>query len=222
MYGAWAFFVVAMGALAWLMVRHRHQLRLERSLLLEDCLPLFKDAQQTQVGIHYPRVNANVTLAGRPCHISLWAMADTLQTRRLPPLWLFVDIHCVLAIEGVMDVLVRPTGVEVFSPSRDLAYRHELLSHWPQASILKSSFPDVEKILQQLDLPLAQLLQDPYTKCLTLRPDGLRYVVQIAQSSQAHYMVLRNSHFGPLQVPAVFLETKLNTLGNIMKILESP
>jgi len=222
MYGAWAFFVVAMGALAWLMVRHRHQLRLERALLLEDCLPLFKDAQQTQVGIHYPRVQANAVLAERPCHISLWAMADTLQTRRLPPLWLFVDIRCVLAIDGVMDVLVRPTGVEVFSPSRDLAYRHELLSHWPQASILKSSFPAVENLLQQLDSPLAQLLQDPYTKCLTLRPDGLRYVVQIAQSSQAHYMVLRNSYFGPLQVPAAFLETKLNTLGNIMKILESP
>jgi hypothetical protein len=197
-------------------------LRLERSLLLEECLPLLKDVRQTQVGIHYPRVEANVALAGRPCHISLWAMADTLQTRRLPPLWLFVDIRCVLAIEGVMDVLVRPTGVEVFSPSRDLAYRHELLSLWPQASILKSSFPDVEKILQQLDLPLAELLQDPYTKCLTLRPGGLRYVVQIAQSSQAHYMVLRNSYFGPLQVPAAFLETKLNTLGNIVKILESP
>ena len=221
-YGAGAFLVVAMAAIAWLMVRHRHQLRLERSLLLEECLPLLKDVRQTQVGIHYPRVNANVTLAGRPCHISLWAMADTLQTRRLPPLWLFVDMHCVLAIEGVMDVLVRPTGVEVFSPSRDLAYRHELLSHWPQASILKSSFPDVEKLLQQLDLPLTELLEDPYTKCLTLRPDGLRYVVQIAQSSQAHYMVLRNSYFGPMQVPAAFLEAKLNTLGNMMKILESP
>ena len=221
-YGAGAFLVVAMAAIAWLMVRHRHQLRLERSLLLEECLPLLKDVRQTQVGIHYPRVNANVTLAGRPCHISLWAMADTLQTRRLPPLWLFVDMHCVLAIEGVMDVLVRPTGVEVFSPSRDLAYRHELLSHWPQASILKSSFPDVQKLLQQLDLPLTELLEDPYTKCLTLRPDGLRYVVQIAQSSQAHYMVLRNSYFGPMQVPAAFLEAKLNTLGNMMKILESP
>ena len=211
-----------MAALAWLMVRHRHQLRLERSLLLEECLPLLKDVRQTQVGIHYPRVNANVTLSGRPCQISLWAMADTLQTRRLPPLWLFVDMRCVLAIDGVMDVLVRPTGVEVFSPSRDLAYRHELLSHWPQASILKSSFPDVEKLLQQLDLPLTELLEDPYTKCLTLRPDGLRYVVQIAQSSQAHYMVLRNSYFGPMQVPAAFLEAKLNTLGNMMKILESP
>ena len=121
-----------------------------------------------------------------------------------------------------MDVLVRPTGVEVFSPSRDLAYRHELLSHWPQASILKSSVADVEKLLRQVDLPLTELLQDPYTKCLTLRPDGMRYVVQIAQSSQAHYMVLRNSHFGPLQVPAAFLETKLNTLGNMMKVLESP
>ncbi|MBJ7419837.1 MAG: hypothetical protein JHD18_06070 [Rhodoferax sp.] len=148
-------------------------------------------------------------------------MADTLQTRRLPPLWLFVDIRCVLAINGVMDVLVRPTGVEVFSPSRDLAYRHELLGHWPQASILKSSFPDIEKLLQQLDLPLNELLADPYTKCLTLRPDGMRYVVQIAQASQAHYMVLRNSHFGPLQVPAEFLEAKLNTLGQLIKILES-
>jgi hypothetical protein len=50
----------------------------------------------------------------------------------------------------------------------------------------------------------------------------MRYVVQIAQSSQAHYMVLRNSYFGPLQVPSAFLETKLNTLGNIMKFLDSP
>ena len=209
-----------MGALAWLMVRHRQQLRLERSLLLEECLPLLKDVQQTQEGVHYPRVDANIILAGRQCPIKLWAMADTLQTRRLPPLWLFVDIRCALAINGIMDVLVRPTGVEVFSPSRDLAYRHELLDHWPQASILKSSFPDVEKILQQLDLPIAELLQDPYSKCLTLRPDGMRYVVQIAQSSQAHYMVLRNSHFGQLQVPAEFLETKLSTLANIIKILE--
>lgn len=211
-----------MGTLVWLLARHRQKLRLERSVLLEECLPLFKDVQQTQEGIHYPRVQANVLLAGRQCHISLWAMADTLQTRRLPPLWLFVDIRCVLAMDGILDVLVRPTGVEVFSPSRDLGYRHELLGHWPQASILKSSFPDVEKILHQLDSPLTELLQDPYTKCLTLRPDGMRYVVQIAQSSQAHYMVLRNSYFGPLQVPAAFLETKLNPLGSIMKILESP
>jgi hypothetical protein len=166
-------------------------------------------------------VQANVTLAGHQRQIDLWAMADTLQTRRLPPLWLVVDIRCVLAINGVMDVLVRPTGVEVFSPSRDLAYRHELLGHWPQASILKSSFPEIEKLLQHLDLPLHALLADPYTKCLTLRPDGMRYVVQIAQASQAHYMVLRNSHFGPLQVPAAFLEAKLNTLGQIIKILES-
>lgn len=220
-YAAWAFFVIAIGALAFLLAKHRHQLKLERSELLEDCLPLFKDVQQKQEGVHYPRVQAQVTLAGRECQIDLWAMADTLQTRRLPPLWLFVDIRCVLAIDGVMDVLVRPTGVEVFSPSRDLAYRHELLGHWPQASILKSSFPDVEKLLQQLNLPINELLEDPYTKCLTLRPDGMRYVVQIAQASQAHYMVLRNSHFGPFQVPAAFLEAKLNTLGQIMKILES-
>ena len=220
-FGAWAFLVIAIGALAFLLARHRQELKLERSELLQDCLPLFKDVQQKQEGVHYPRVQANVTLAGHQRQIDLWAMADTLQTRRLPPLWLVVDIRCVLAINGVMDVLVRPTGVEVFSPSRDLAYRHELLGHWPQASILKSSFPEIEKLLQHLDLPLHALLADPYTKCLTLRPDGMRYVVQIAQASQAHYMVLRNSHFGPLQVPAAFLEAKLNTLGQIIKILES-
>ena len=220
-FGAWAFLVIAIGALAFLLARHRHELKLERSKLLEDCWPLFKDVEQKQEGVHYPRVQANVALAGHQRQIDLWAMADTLQTRRLPPLWLFVDIRCALVIDGVMDVLVRPTGVEVFSPSRHLAYRHELLGHWPQASILKSSFPDIEKLLQRLDLPIHALLEDPYTKCITLRPDGMRYVVQIAQASQAHYMVLRNSHYGPLQVPAAFLEAKLNTLEQIMKILES-
>ncbi len=64
--------------------------------------------------------------------------------------------------------------------------RFKAAYHWPQASILKSSFPDIEKLLQQLDLPIHELLEDPYTKCLTLRPDGMRYVVQIAQASQAH------------------------------------
>jgi len=103
---------------------------------------------------------------------------------------------------------------------RDLAYRHELLCHWPQASILKSSFPDVEKLLQQLNLPLNELLEDPYTKCLTLRPDGMRYVVQIAQASQAHYMVLRNAYFGSQQLNPQHLRSKMALLGEILNTLK--
>ena len=128
-------------------------------------------------------MDANATLAGRPCHTSLWVMAATLPTRRLPPLWLFCGYALLTCYQGVVDLLVRPTGVEVFSPWCDLACRHELLSHWPQTSILKSSFQGVEKLLQQLDLPLTQLIDDPDTKCLTRRPDRIRYALQIAQSS---------------------------------------
>jgi ATP-dependent helicase HrpB len=37
-----------------------------------------------------------------------------------------MDVRCALDLQGTLDVLVRPTGVEVFSPSRDLPDRHEL------------------------------------------------------------------------------------------------
>lgn len=219
-YGAWFFLASATAVVGWLVLKHRHQLRQERALLFKECLALLTDAQEIQEGINYPRIRASTVLGGRACQLSMWAMADTLQTRRLPPLWLVVDVQIELCIAGTLDVLVRPTGVEVFSPSRDLEYRHELPIDWPQSSILKSSFAEVSAVLQKVDKPINTLLQDPYTKCITVRPRGLRYIVQIAQSSQAHYMVLRNTHFGPLELPAVLLQSKLESLGHIVDFLK--
>jgi hypothetical protein len=148
-------------------------------------------------------------------------MADTLQTRRLPPLWLIMDVRCALDLQGTLDVLVRPTGVEVFSPSRDLPQRHELPGHWPQNSLLKSSLPDAPGVLARIDQAACALLTDPYSKCLTIRPDGLRYVLQIAQSSQAHYMVLRNAHFGSQRLDPQHLLGKLTLVGDILTTLKA-
>jgi hypothetical protein len=148
-------------------------------------------------------------------------MADTLQTRRLPPLWLIMDVRCTLDLQGTLDVLVRPTGVEVFSPSRDLPQRHELPGHWPQNSLLKSSLPDAPGVLARIDQAACALLADPYSKCLTMRPDGLRYVLQIAQSSQAHYMVLRNAHFGSQRLDPQHLMGKLTLVGDILNTLKA-
>ena len=153
--------------------------------------------------------------------MSLRAITDTLQTRRLPPLWLFIDVRCALDLQGTLDVLVRPTGVEVFSPSRDLPQRHELPAHWPQNSLLKSSLPDVTGVLARIDQAACAILADPYSKCLTIRPDGLRYVLQIAQSSQAHYMVLRNAYFGSQQLHPQHLRSKMALLGEILNTLKA-
>ena len=189
--------------------------------MFDDCLSLFSDCSLSQSGTRYPQLRAQWSY-GRYTHpVSLRAMADTLQTRRLPPLWLIMDVRCALDLQGTLDVLVRPTGVEVFSPSRDLPQRHELPGHWPQNSLLKSSLPDAPGVLARIDQAACALLTDPYSKCLTIRPDGLRYVLQIAQSSQAHYMVLRNAHFGSQRLDPQHLLGKLTLVGDILTTLKA-
>jgi len=216
-----AFLVAALVVLVWMLRRHSRDLRQERAVLFDDCLSLFSDCSLSQSGTRYPQLRAQWSY-GRYTHpVSLRAMADTLQTRRLPPLWLIMDVRCALDLQGTLDVLVRPTGVEVFSPSRDLPQRHELPGHWPQNSLLKSSLPDAPGVLARIDQAACALLTDPYSKCLTIRPDGLRYVLQIAQSSQAHYMVLRNAHFGSQRLDPQHLLGKLTLVGDILTTLKA-
>jgi hypothetical protein len=210
------FLGVALLVLAWMVRRHSRDLRLERSVLFDDCLSLFSECNLSQPGTRYPKLRAQWSCGIHTHPVSLRAITDTLQTRRLPPLWLFIDVRCALNLQGTLDVLVRPTGVEVFSPSRDLPQRHELPAHWPQNSLLKSSLPDAPEVLARIDQAACALLADPYSKCLTLRPDGLRYVLQIAQSSQAHYMVLRNAYFGSQRLDPQHLHSKMALLGEIL------
>jgi len=216
-----AFLGAALVVLVWMLRRHSRDLRQERAVLFDDCLSLFSDCSLSQSGTRYPQLRAQWSYGQCTHPVSLRAMADTLQTRRLPPLWLIMDVRCALDLQGTLDVLVRPTGVEVFSPSRDLPQRHELPGHWPQNSLLKSSLPDAPGVLARIDQAACALLTDPYSKCLTIRPDGLRYVLQIAQSSQAHYMVLRNAHFGSQRLDPQHLLGKLTLVGDILTTLKA-
>ncbi len=201
--------------------RHSRDLRQERAVLFDDCLSQFSDCNLSQSGTRYPQLRAQWSCGTHTYPVSLRAIPDTLQTRRLPPLWLIIDVRCALDLQGTLDVLVRPTGVEVFSPSRDLPQRHELPAHWPQNSLVKSSLPDAPEVLARIDQAACGLLADPYSKCLTIRPDGLRYVLQIAQSSQAHYMVLRNAYFGSQQLNPQHLRSKMALLGEILNTLKA-
>ena len=216
-----AFLGVALLVLVWMLRRHSRDLRQERAVLFDDCLSQFSDCSLSQSGTRYPQLRAQWSCGTHTYPVSLRAITDNLQTRRLPPLWLFIDVRCALDLQGTLDVLVRPTGVEVFSPSRDLPYRHELPAHWPQNSLVKSSLPDAPEVLSRIDQAACGLLADPYSKCLTLRPDGLRYVLQIAQSSQAHYMVLRNAYFGSQQLNPQHLRSKMALLGEILNTLKA-
>ena len=217
-----ALLLAALLILVWMLRRQHRNLRMERSVLFEDCLSLFAGCRLHQRGTHYPQLHARWSCGQQNHPVSLRAIADTLQTRRLPPLWLIMDLSCALDMTGTLDVLVRPTGVEVFSPSRDLPHRHALPGHWPQNSLIKSSLPDAADVLARIDRAVCALLADPYSKCLTVRPDGLRYVLQIAQASPAHYMVMRNAQFGSLRLDPQGLLNKLTLLGEILDALRVP
>jgi len=88
-----AFLGVALLVLVWMLRRHSRDLRQERSVLFDDCLSLFSDCRLDQQGTRYPQLRAQWSCGTHTYPVSLRAIADTLQTRRLAPLWLMIDVR---------------------------------------------------------------------------------------------------------------------------------
>lgn len=223
----WALLAFFLACLVWLYRRLQSKIRKERGQLFLECSHLFNACKVTQAGTRYPvlrgeyAVSAFKSTTAKPRKIHIWAFVDTLQTRRLPPLWLIVDIEA--SAQEAFEILVRPTGVEFFAQSDRLPFRYELPVHWPTRSILKSSVDndqELQAMFIKANAELLPLLRDDYTKCISLSPNRLRYVVQIAQASRAHYLVMRNADFGARTLASEWMQQKLDLLFGMLDKIE--
>ena len=182
--------VVAAVVLSWRYRRDVVRDRVRRAVFFERTGELFQSFRITQADGGYP-----VLLGRYRGHdVRLEPVLDTLAWRKLPSLWLKVAILTPNPVRGVLDLLVRPQGIEFYSPSGGLDVRVPLPSGWPEDAILCTDDPAELPPLDQLGRHVS-IFDDPQMKELVVTPHGTRLVRQIWQAERAYYSVLRQVRF---------------------------
>ncbi|MFC5140457.1 hypothetical protein ACFPK1_19620 [Actinomycetospora rhizophila] len=179
-----------LAALAVLHQRARRADAAQRWALFSDVVPLLDDARLVGERGGYPVLTGR--LDGWP--VTLRVIVDAVALRKLPVLWAEVVVHRALAVPGTLNVLLRPTGTEFWSP--DSGFAHELV---PPAGLPRPArvscagagrAPSVGVLA-----PATDMLAGPATKELAVGRGGLRVVLRVAEAEQASYRSTRRAVF---------------------------
>jgi len=212
-------YAVACGAVAVLVILHRrdrNRLRAQRAQFFDLCLDLLQSYRVTQDGPIYPLLSGRY----RGHDVRLEPVIDNMAWRKVPVLWLKVTILQSNSCGGVLDLLMRPGGVEVYSPSAELHHHLALPAGWPEQALLctddPSSIPPLELIT-----PHMPLFADPYMKELVVTSRGVRLVRMIWQASRLHYSVFREIRFEGIHLDPAVAKTLLDAAIDIADALSN-
>jgi hypothetical protein len=209
--------LVAITALVMLYRRDRKRLKAQRGQFFDACLDLFQCYRVTQDGPTYPLLSGRY----RGHDVRLEPAIDNLAWRKVPVLWLKVTILKPNSFGGVLDFLMRPGGVEVFSPSTDLDHHLALPEGWPEQALLCTDDPSSIPPLA-LITPHMERFSDPYMKELVVTSRGVRLVRMIWQASRIHYAVFREVRFEDIHLDPVIAKTLLDAAIDIADTLSNP
>jgi hypothetical protein len=176
--------------------RELDRLHRERARMFDPCLSLFDPVRTVADGAGFP------TLSGRyhGQDVKLRTIVDAVGFRKIPSLWLQVDLESPTGIDGVLDLLVRPQNIEFYSPSADLPETLPLPPAWPSFATLRANKPSLLPALEVLTPHVVSLFTHPQAKELLLTPRGVRILYQLTQGVPAHYLVFRAARFETLDV----------------------
>lgn len=195
---------VAVG-LAWLFRRDGDRRRRQRGALFADCLEIFQSFRVVQEGSAYPVLTGRY----RGFEVRLEAVVDDIAVRKVPSLWLKTTLLAVNPVKGVFDLMMRPQGVEIYSPSGDLAYRLPVPEGWPAQGVICTDDPESLPDLDSLG-PHVAAFDEPQMKELLITPLGTRVVRQLRQADRARYGVLRQAEFGEVRLEAALARRLLD------------
>lgn len=197
--------VLAVGALIAIYMRDRERCRRQRRDVFGECLELFDSYRLVQDG------PAFAVLSGlyRGHRFELEPIVDNVAFRKLPSLWLKVTLRAPVRFGGVFDLVMRPRGVEFYSPFGELEYEIPVPHDWPRDAIVHADdparMPPVEIIA-----PHVRLFADARMKELLVTPRGIRLVYQVAQAERAQYLVLRQIEFAEQRLPQTLVRRLLD------------
>ncbi|WP_395678843.1 hypothetical protein [Inquilinus sp.] len=201
--------VALLGLLALALVWRRDQeaARRRHDGFLDDCRRLFERGIVTRGATAYP------TLRGRHRGrtVTLLPFVEALTPRKLPSLWLAVQLEGPTGARATLDVLMRPLGVEFYSPSAGLPHRIDPPPGWPGEAVVKCDDPDALPDGPALDA-IAELLREPRLKEILITPDSLRLVWQADEGDRGGYLLFRQARFAADRLDAGRLEGWLDRL----------
>jgi hypothetical protein len=202
-------YAVALGGVALLVMlyrRDRSLLRVRRAKFFELCLDLFQSYRVTQEGPAFPLLSGRY----RDHEVRLEPVIDDMAWRKVPVLYLKVTVLKPNPYRAILDLLIRPGGVEVYSPSDELHYHVKLPQGWPEHALLctddPSSLPPLELIT-----PHIGIFDDIYMKELVATSRGVRLTRMIWQARRLHYAVLREVKFEEVHLDPALAKTVLDS-----------
>jgi hypothetical protein len=190
--------------------RDRRRVAAQRAQFFDSCLCLFQSYRVTQDGPTFPMLSGRY--GGQD--VRLEPVIDNMACRRVPVLWLRVTVLKQNPYKGTLDLLVRPGGVEVYSPSSELHYHLALPQGWPEQALLCTDDPSSNPPLQTIT-PHMAIFGDPYMKELVVTSHGVRLVRMIWQARQLHYAVLREVKFDGTNLDPAVAKTLLDAAVDI-------
>jgi hypothetical protein len=213
---SYAVALVGVITLVMLYRRDRKSLQARRARFFDRCLDLFQSYRITQEGPTFPLLSGRY----RDYEVRLVPVVDDMAWRKVPVLYLKVTVLKANRYRAILDLLIRPGGVEVYSPSDELHHHVPLPEGWPGQAVLCTDDPSS---LPPLDLitPHMGVFNDVYMKELVATSRGVRLTRMIWQARRLHYAVLREVNFEELYLDPAIAKTLLDSAIDIADALSN-
>jgi hypothetical protein len=182
----WLLAPIMLGILYYNFRRDQQKTIQIRRRMLDECIGLLQNSKIEKTVSDFPRLSGQY--AGYT--VTLELILDTMAVRKVPPLWLTVDVEGKQVIKGCLDLVVRPQNCEFYSPSWEWEGNLKTPDNWPKHSIIKYQ-QDIASI-EVLTQYVPSIFEDDHMKELLVLPSKLRITYLVKQAAKSEYMVLRN------------------------------
>jgi hypothetical protein len=181
----------------------------------DECCGLFTDVRVGTTEHGFARLNG--IYRGRL--FDLQALPDTLTYRKLPSLWLLVSIPESLAVTGTLDIMTRPTEMDVFSRFSTLPVQIATPAGFPPDTAVRTDDAGL-RLSGGLTARLAATFFSPRVKELVISPRGLRLVWLAEEADRGRYLIFRDSEMGLTKLQPRILTPLLDVLCDLRDALE--
>lgn len=208
---------VLLGMAFWLYRKFQYdqqKTKFARLSLFTEVTDLLEHQEVQQDGLGFPVMTGTY----QDYEVKLSLIEDSLAVRKVPPLWLTVTIQGKQAIQGSLDLIVRPQNNEFYSPAWQWQGNLQVPSHWPQHSIVKYQDEPVDVSLIDAEVP--KMFADDHMKELLIGPWAVRLTYMAKQAQRGEYLIMRNAIFNAEPIPQAVVEKILKQAIHIRQLLE--
>lgn len=205
------FLAIALAALlawfAWRALGEHRAATATRRARLSDVNALLDHAVETPLPTGYVKLSG--TYRGHPVVIE--PVVDTLNVRKLPVLWLMVTVPAAVPVRATFDLMMRATGLEIFSRYAQLDHTIEPPEGFPEWCGIRTDDP-AHLPAPEIVSRYLQRFHDGSGKELLISPKGVRMVIMLDEADRGGYLIFRDARFGTQRTEPDLIKSVLDDL----------